>query len=196
MKTTRTKATMWLLALGFGLAIPVVALAQPGGNGGDEQGEFDGRRGKRHERLKVMHARVLKEKVGLDDARIARIQAVHEQFRGQGKALREDLKAARESLRLLVESDSNDTKAYEKALDAAKTARDRMHALRMAQQAEVAKLLSAKEQAKLVLTMDKVHKHKGKRGFGGRGGKGKGEWRGHRGGPGPGPGFGPDVDDD
>lgn len=194
----QNRMTMWLVALGLGISLPLAAMAQPGGGpDGDGSGEFQKRKGPRGERMKAMHARLLKEKVGLDDQRVAEVQAVHKQFRDQRKALREDMKSAHEALRLLVEGNSNDTRAYEKALANAKTARERLHALRKAEMEAVANLLTPKEQATLMVSMHKVKKH-----FGKRGGKGKrGEWRGQRGprgegfGPrGGGGGFGPGPD--
>lgn len=193
----QNRMAMWLTVLGLGVTLPLAAMAQPGGgsDGGDPSGEFQKRKGPRGERMKAMHARLLKEKVGLDDQRVAEVQAVHKQFRDQRKALREDMKTAHEALRLLVDGNSNDTRAFEKALADAKTARERLHALRKAEMEAVADLLTPKEQATLMVSMHKVKKH-----FGKRGGKGqRGEWRGHRGprGEGFGPrggGFGPGPD--
>lgn|GEM_PF-5503869 len=189
------KTTMWLMALGLGVSMPMAALAAPGGGPDDGPGARDGSgegRGEHRGRLKEMHARLLKEKVGLDDARVAKVQAVTQQFRTQKKGLRQDMRAARESLKILVETHSNDDRAFSKAIAQVRATRAKLQQLRQDEQDAVANLLSPREQATLMVTMQKVRKHHGARGRGGRDGE-RGEWGGRHGGRGHGPDNGADV---
>ena len=134
------------------------------------------RREARQQEIAALHARVLKERVGLTDARVAEVEKVRASFKPQRQTLRQEMRAAREAIVALVKADGSDDAAYMKALATADRLREQGHALHKAQREAVGKLLSARERARLMVAMQEVRRHK----------------RGH--GPGP-DADGPELDD-
>ncbi len=118
------------------------------------------RREARQKEIAALHARVLKERVGLDDARAAEVQKVQASFRPQRQALRGEMRTTREAIHALVQANSADEAAYAKALAAAERLREQGHALEQAQRAAVGKLLSARERARLMVAMQALRKHR------------------------------------
>ncbi len=185
---TRRNALAGLL-LAAVVAVPLVASARHG----------EGRRGppseQEHERfhgkMKERMGKVLRERVGLDDARAKQVEAIFERRRTQGRALHEQLRTHRDALRKLLEADSNDQAAYQRALDGIEAAHKALRAHREQGIAEARRVLTPKEQAKLLRAMHQMGKHR----FGPRGPHGRGGPHGDDDGP-DGPPPGGDLDDD
>lgn len=171
-------------ALVAALSIGSAAFAQPGS--GDRRGKR-GDRAAKMERVKELRGKLLRDKVGLNEARAQKVEAILEAQRDQQKALRESVRTNMRALRTLIESDSNDQPAYQAAIDGLRAARAQMQALRDAQFTELSKVLSSREQATLMLAMKRVKGHMGRHG---RRGGGDGHHRGRhkRGERGAGPG--------
>lgn len=167
-------------ALAVTFAFGATALAQPGSDG---DGDRVDRAGKM-EKVKHLRGKLLRGKVGLDDARAAQVEEILDANREDHRALRQEVRAQTRALRALVESDSDDQSAYAEAIAALKAAKDDMRALRAAKHDQLAELLSPREQATLMLTMKRVKGHmhrRGKKGLrGDRRERGKHGWRGKK----------------
>lgn len=192
-----------LAALLCGLvAVPMLVSARPG------QGRDQGRRGPPseaereafHGKMKARMAKVLRQDVGLDEARAKQVEAIFARQHASTKQLRESLHTHHQALRALLESDSNDQAAYSKALDGIEAAHKGLRAQRERGIAEARKILNPKEQAKMLRAMHKARRHHfGKRGRGRRGHGGPGHGGPDHDGPdhdGPGQDAPPPGDDD
>jgi len=181
------------------LLVPALAFAQaqPPPEGADRP-----RRGELKKRMEAARAKLLREVVGLEEARAVEVEEVLRRFHPERKKLKTELRKHKKAVRALLKADSDDEQAYEDALAGVDAAHKALEQLREAENDEVKRLLSAKERAKLYGGMNRMRRHlhrafKRHR----RGGKGGGMGRGHGprggppgGGPGFGPGFGPGPD--
>lgn len=181
------------------VALPSLVLAGPRGPGGPrgegaapaEQPDAD-RMEAHHARMKAHFADVLRKDVGLPEDRAQQIEAIFGRQHKGARALHQEIRGHREALRALLEADSNDQAAYAKALAGIEKGREAMRLHRKAGLDEARKLLSPKEQAKLLRAMHQGRRKMMERGLG-PGGHGKG--RHGAGGPEGGP-EGPEDDDD
>lgn len=172
------------VTLGALLLSPMWASARPGGRG--EHSEQD--RQRFHAKMKERMAKMLRQEVGLDEARAKQVEAIFEGRHKAARQLHEQLRTHRQALRALLEADSNDQAAYQKALDGIEAGHKALRAHREEGIAQARRILSPKEQAKLLRAMHQRGKHRM-----GRGGRGH---HGPRGPDGDGPdGAGPDADD-
>ena len=123
-------------------------------------------------------ARMLKTRVGLNDATAKNVVSIMAKYDAQRRAFRKNLRDHHEKLVALVESDSNDQAAYRRELLALKQGRIAMMRLRDLQIAEIQRVLTPKQQAKLLVQMGKFRRmmrHGGRRhGPHGRRGRGNG----------------------
>lgn len=170
------------------------ASGRPGDGHGADAGEQrpDGDRMEAHHaRMKAHFAEVLRKDVGLQEERAQQVEAIFARQHKGARALHESMRGHREALRALLEADSNDQAAYAKALDGIEKSRESMRVHRKAGLDEARKLLSPKEQAKLLRAMHQGRRKMMERGFG-PGGRGKGP-HGHGGPDGPDDDDGPDA---
>ena len=184
----RTTLSMSLLVL---FLVPGLAFAQakPPPAGSDRPG-----RGELKARMEAARAKLLREFVGLDEARATEVEQAMGRFDPERKKIKRELRKQKKAVRKLLKEDSNDEQAYEEALAGVRAAHQALHQLREAELDEVKRLLSAKERAKLLGGMHRMRRDLN-RAFrrhrrGGKGG-GMGRGPGRRGGPpgdGPGPG--------
>ena len=192
--------TLMLSILMVAVALPTMVLAGPRGPGGARgadrgaaEGQDGGRMEAHHAKMKARFAEVLRKDVGLQEDRAKQIEAIFARQHQGARATHEAMRSHHEALRALLESDSNDQAAYAKALEGIQKGREAMQQQRKAGLDEARKLLSPKEQAKLLRSMHEGRRKMMERGFG-RGGHGKGHHG--RGGPEGGPEGGPDGPDD
>jgi Spy/CpxP family protein refolding chaperone len=118
--------------------------------------------------------KMLKEKVGLDEAAASEVEVVLEEFHGQRMELHEEVKARTDAVKELLTQDSNDQEAYAVALDAVMKAREEMHALKLEEIEALRKVLTPKQQAQMLMSLRRMHKK-------GRGFMRDGDRRGQRG---------------
>lgn len=147
------------LVLAFGLTS---AQAEP-----PERGE--GPPPERIEKMKKKRGQMLRTHVGLSDAKAARVELIIDQYQPRKRELRKELRALKQELRALLESDSNDEAAYARVLDGMHKRHTELHTLRLEEREAVRGELTAKQQAKLLQAMHhhkKMRKHhrKGRRG--------------------------------
>jgi len=148
-----------LLAVLIGSLIASPAWAEPP----------DGPPGKQLERFNKMRGKLLRKKVGLSEAKAAKVEAVFKTFAPLRKKLRKTVRGARKDLRQLFKSDSDDQAAYRVALTKLRNANKAMQQLNDKQYGQVEKILTPKEQAKLLRAMQRVRRkmakmHERKRG--------------------------------
>ncbi len=140
---------------------------------GDRRGPEN--RGARHEerrkRFAKKRARLLRERIGLDEASAKKVEALFRQFGEQRKSARKSVRAGRDALNKLLREKSDDQAAYRAAIDKLRIAHDTMHRLRNTEWAALAKVLTPKQQATLLRALGKMQKRMGRRGRKGRRGK-------------------------
>jgi len=174
----KRKMTMFL-TLSLSLLIAGAALAQPRGPRGEMTPE-------RIEKFKEKRGKLLREKVGLAEAEAVQVEAVMDRFQSERFELKQQVQDARQTLKALLDDDSEDQLAFQNQLDVLLAVRSSMHELHNAEITELRGLLTPKMSAKLLAMMERVHKrmrgkkHRGERckdgdcpkkgGFGGPGG--------------------------
>lgn len=135
------------------------ALAQPKGKG--PKGEE--RRAKMEERLNQIRSRVLREKVGLDEAKAKQVEQILNKYEPERVKQRQAVRESAKALSELIDKDSNDQKAYERALLGMRTADKKLAELRDKELQELAKVLTPKQQAKLVISIRQMRRAVGRR---------------------------------
>ncbi|MFP6684613.1 MAG: periplasmic heavy metal sensor [Polyangiaceae bacterium] len=140
---------------------------------GDRRGPEN--RGARHEdrrkRFAKKRARLLRERIGLDEASAKKVEALFKQFGEQRQSARKSVRVGRDALNKLLRENSDDQAAYRAAIDKLRIAHDAMHSLRNTEWAALAKVLTPKQQATLLRALGKMQKRMGRRGRKGRRGK-------------------------
>jgi Spy/CpxP family protein refolding chaperone len=135
--------------LALGLAAPAAAQPPP-----DAPGPPVAAR-KRFEKLRD---RVLKDKVGLSEAKAKQVVTIFQKYRAERQKTQGEMQQARTALRKLLGDDSDDQQAYDTALTKLHRSAKKLDQLRDQQLTEVRAALSPKEQAKLLRAMQKVRR--------------------------------------
>lgn len=163
--TARTPSTLLALALGLLLAAPAAA-APPGP--ADDRGPTDAQIA----RHKARRGQVLRTKLGLDDARAQRVEALLDKQRASMKAVKQEQRKLMKRLHSLLEADSADQQAYSDIVKALRYNHDRLHQLKQGRIDALAKELTPKQQAQALMILQRHKRHKrGQRGM--RGGQGR-----------------------
>lgn len=218
MNRSNTRRALICAFLSVTVAIPALASARPPTADGGEAGSSDdakqhkqhskdhkARRAKFMAKMKVRRGKILREKVGLPEARAKRIESMMDGFHTQMRAVKKQMRVQHLALRKLLKQDSADEAAYKTALDSIVASKQQIDRLKAANIDAIRKQLSYKEQAKAMMALH--HMKRGMHRFMGRhhgGPKGKrGGRMGHgraggdaRHGPPPGPAFDSDDGDD
>jgi Spy/CpxP family protein refolding chaperone len=170
--------TMLIALCALSLAAPAAAQPdnQPGIKNKDkdkarkDKGPKDQRR-----RLAKLRGRLLRSKLGLSEDKATKVEAILDKYQPEHAEVQRDTMHARQTLRQLFREDSNDQDAYAAALTKLEQATTKGMQLKQQQFGELKKVLTPKEQAKLLHAMQKLRQHIAKR----RGARGQ---RGPRGG--------------
>lgn len=148
-------AAVTLLAAGLALA-PSAADAQGWGKGrGPATPE---QREKMHKRFLEKRAKVLREQVGLDDATARKVEKVHDTFHTERMAIGKRMHESRFALKKLLDADSNDQKAFARAVQGILDAQKAMGDLRQREMQAVRRFLTPKQQAKLMVSIHKARR--------------------------------------
>ena len=107
-------------------------------------------------RMQEVVRKVLKEKVGLDDKKADKVAELLKKDREEQRKLREEMRSSRQALKKLLDADSDDQKAYSKAMAALRKNRDDLHKLQNKHFTALSKELTPKQQAKLVVALRKM----------------------------------------
>jgi len=100
--------------------------------------------------------KLLKNKVGLSDDKVQKVEAISKRYRLLRKKNGEQIREGRAALKKLFAADSNDQPAYARALKKIRDAHRGMMQLRDKQFDEMQKVLTPKEQAKLLRAIVKA----------------------------------------
>ena len=148
-----------------------------GGHGGHGmRGNPHKKKKKIRKKMKKIRSKILRKRVRLDEETLARVEAIFESFDGQRRELHMAKKETMKALRQLVKSDSEDQEAYATLILAMKQAQDGLRQLKEEERAQLAEVLTPKQQAKLMMALHKLKKRMQKM-LGKRGGRGGGEGR-------------------
>jgi Spy/CpxP family protein refolding chaperone len=130
------------------LAAPL-ALAQGGGKAPEKRAKVEAR-------MKQLRARVLRNQVGLDDKKAAEVEKILAKNAPERKKIQKDVQTHRRRLRELLDQDSNDQAAYQKAIAGFRAAQKRAQVQRDKEIDELSKVLTPKQQAKLFVALRKL----------------------------------------
>ncbi len=170
-------ATAIAATLALALAIPVAAFARgPGADGGARKE----RRARFIKKIKQHRAKMLRQQVGLNEAKAAQVEKILDGFHTRRRALRKDMRAQHKALKQLLAQDSNDQKAFQLAVDAMVATRAQLAKLHDRQIDALRRVLTPKQQAKALMALHKMkrkirhrmHRMHRKHRRGGRGGPG------------------------
>ena len=131
------------LAVVLGVSLPGLALAR--GPDHDPQ-----KRAVIEQRLKQLRHDMLRKEVGLDENKAIVVERTLDKYMAEKRKLREQAVTRRRALRKLLESDSNDQQAYTNAIRGLREAEKQKQSLREREMDELGKLLTPKQQAKLM----------------------------------------------
>jgi Spy/CpxP family protein refolding chaperone len=109
-------------------------------------------------RMKQLRADILRKQVGLTPDKARVVEAVLEQHALERKKLVRTLHSERQALERLLEADSNEEAAYARTLRTLRSTRDQLQALRRRELDQLDKLMTAKQQAKLLSSLRRVQR--------------------------------------
>lgn len=144
------------------LGVVEVSAAQPGG---PPDGPAAGAPGPK-QRVRM---RLLQRRVGLDDATAQKVMEVLRTYEGRRQALADRMQQNKRALGKLIREDSNDQASYQRAVDELVRTQREMEALRLEEFAELRKVLTPKQQAKLLMELNKLMQRRQERRHGGGG---------------------------
>jgi hypothetical protein len=139
-----------LLPLLIGLSMAATARA--------EGKDHEEKRAKVEARLKQLHRDLLRKDVGLDDKKAAEAERVLDRYAPERRKLKQEQREHRAALRALLESDSNDDAAYARAVKGVREGQKKLLALNERESLELAKLMTAKQQAKYLHAVQKLRR--------------------------------------
>ncbi|GEM_PF-2771288 len=148
------KRTTFIAAIVCALAIPAIASAVPPGD--DYKNERKAKRAKFIKKMKQHRAKMLRTKIGLSEAKAARVERVMDKFHVKKRELKKEMRANHQALRQLLKSDSQDQRAYGVAVDGIVASRAQLAKLHDKQIAALRRVLTPKEQAKMLIAMHKM----------------------------------------
>lgn len=105
------------------------------------------------QRFKQARASILRKRLGLEEKRAQEVEKVLDKYAPERKKLRDSMRDQQKALRELIKKNSDDQAAFKRALDALADGQGKLNALRLQEQAELAKLLTPKQQALLLQVM-------------------------------------------
>lgn len=149
----------WLL-LTLCLALPLAlvsptpffapAQAQPRGKGPQ---------GKGRERVAQLRQRLFQRKLGLDDAKASKVEAILRDHVTKQRAAKQQMRAANQKVRQLLRQNSDDQQAYREALAELTAAQSELEKLRSTHLAELGAILTPKQQAQLIQSLHQIRRH-------------------------------------
>lgn len=128
------------------------ALAQ---NKRDQAGEP----GARVTRIRNKRARLLRTRLGLEENRARKVEALFDAHASDKKKTRRAIRAARRKVHALLRDDSDDQAAYRAALDALLSANADLQRLQSEHLTQLRATLTPKEQARLLQMMQRARRH-------------------------------------
>lgn len=155
-----------LLALSLALASSVFtasAEARPGRPAAEARSRRPAATAERPSPKKA-RARILREQVGLDDARARKVEKIMDDGAAERRVAQAERQKARHEVQNLLDADSKDDAAYAQALAAARAAEERLRRAREHDFTEISKVITPREQAKLLRALARVARRQRHRG--------------------------------
>jgi len=109
-------------------------------------------------RAHALRAKILRNRVGLDEARATKVEAILDRFAPERRKAAEDIRAAKNGLQQLLQSGSEDQKAYSRALDKLRAGNKALQAVSDKEVSAVNAELKPKEQALLLRSLDRMRR--------------------------------------
>jgi Spy/CpxP family protein refolding chaperone len=134
------------LVLVFTLAAPALAQGAPPAT----------KRAQVEAKMKEIRNRMLREQVGLSEAKARQVEAILEKNQAERESLRQKVQAHRRAIGELLAKDSNDQPAYSREIKGMRDTQRQIQALRDKEIDELQKVLTPKEQAKLGVAMQQM----------------------------------------
>jgi Spy/CpxP family protein refolding chaperone len=113
-------------------------------------------RGHHEQRLKQVRGKVLRNQVGLDERRAKKTEQILDRFAAERRKVFEQRRQARRKLNELVNANSKDEVAYRNALLKLGSAEQGLNRIHEQEKAALAKVLTAKERANLLVSVRKT----------------------------------------
>jgi vacuolar-type H+-ATPase subunit I/STV1 len=110
------------------------------------------------DRVKQLRAELLRKRLGLDAGKAAEVERVLDRNAPRRAELQRELRLHRKALRELLDKNSDDQAQYSRELQALRKAQNELHTLRQREFDELAKILTPKQQAKLVAALRQFHR--------------------------------------
>ncbi len=114
---------------------------------------------KRRARIRSKRARLLRKRLGLDEARARKVEALFDEHAAAKKKSRREMRTARRAVAKLLRQDSDDQDAYRAALDRLSLATSALVTLRRDHIKRLRTVLTPKEQARLMRMMARAARH-------------------------------------
>jgi hypothetical protein len=134
----------WRKITGFLSLAAALALATPAHAESTAQ-----KRAEISQHLRGALAQALRKDVGLDEKKASEVERTLDKYRPQREKIEGEMHQQQKTLRALLDLDSNDQPAYQKALAALRDAEQKLAALKDQEFDELSKELTPKQQAKL-----------------------------------------------
>ena len=109
-------------------------------------------------RMQQARGRLLRQKVGLDEKKAAAVERILDQHAKERRSLQKQIREHRRTITALLAADSNDQKAYSRAISGFRGADNKLRALREKELDALAKVLTPKQQAQLVVAVKRMQK--------------------------------------
>ncbi len=109
-------------------------------------------------KMKQIRSRMLREQVGLSEAKVRQVEAILEKHQRERRTLRQQVQQERLALTELLSQDSDDQQAYARHIQAMRDAHRKLQSLRDGEITELQKVLTPKEQAQLGIAMAQMRR--------------------------------------
>jgi Spy/CpxP family protein refolding chaperone len=136
-----------LLAAGLVLTTAAPALAQNPQRGAQVE-----------KRIQQARGRLLRHKVGLDEKKAVAVEGILDRHAKERRTLRKQMREHKKSVTTLLSADSNDQQAYARAIAGVRATDNKLRTLRDKELDALAKVLTPKQQAKLVVAAKQLQK--------------------------------------
>ncbi len=149
MTALKHALSLSLLALALGVSSSAHAQKGPPPHAGPPLDGAGHKRAEAQAHMRQMRARLLRERVGLDEKTAQSVEKVLDKYQTEREKLRATVGQEKKTLRALLDLDGNDQAAYTRAMRSMLDAQQKLERLKQQEFDELSKILTPKQQAKL-----------------------------------------------